>query len=69
MTEIDNAIEAIFTKRSLTGWTTDGHTGEDVNVYTFGPGKYVFSGVQENTNIAKRIFAIVGGSDPNKGRQ
>ncbi|WP_240671916.1 alkaline phosphatase [Bacillus thuringiensis] len=46
-----------------------GHTGEDVNVYAFGPGKYVFSGVQENTNIAKRIFAIVGGSDPNKGRQ
>lgn len=71
MTEIDNAIEAIFTKRSLTGWTTGGHTGEDVNVYVYvyGPGKYVFSGVQENTNIAKRIFAIVGGSDPNKGRQ
>ncbi|MED3275341.1 alkaline phosphatase [Bacillus thuringiensis serovar silo] len=69
VTEIDNAIEAIFNKRSLTGWTTGGHTGEDVNVYAFGPGKYVFSGVQENTNIAKRIFAIVGGSDPNKGRQ
>ncbi|MGG1330644.1 alkaline phosphatase [Bacillus tropicus] len=69
VTEIDNAIEAIFNKRSLTGWTTGGHTGEDVNVYAFGPGKYVFSGVQENTNIAKRVFAIVGGSDPNKGIQ
>ncbi|MHA2896499.1 alkaline phosphatase, partial [Bacillus cereus] len=69
VTEIDNAIEAIFNKCSLTGWTTGGHTGEDVNVYAFGPGKYVFSGVQENTNIAKRIFAIVGGSDPNKERQ
>lgn len=67
--KIDNAIESIFNKRSITGWTTGGHTGEDVNVYAFGPGKYVFSGVQENTNIAKRIFAIVGGSDPNKGRQ
>ncbi len=51
------------------GRRTGGHTGEDVNVYAFGPGKYVFSGVQENTNIAKRIFAIVSGSDPNKGRQ
>ncbi|WP_144497371.1 alkaline phosphatase [Bacillus toyonensis] len=69
VTQIDNAIESIFNKRSITGWTTGGHTGEDVNVYVFGPGKYVFSGVQENTNIAKRIFAIVGGSNPNKGRQ
>ncbi|PGB02983.1 alkaline phosphatase [Bacillus toyonensis] len=69
VTKIDNAIEAIFNKRSITGWTTGGHTGEDVNVYAFGPGKYVFSGVQENTNIAKRVFAIVDGSDPNKERQ
>ncbi|MGG0262049.1 alkaline phosphatase [Bacillus mycoides] len=69
VTKIDDAIEAIFNKRSITGWTTGGHTGEDVNVYAFGPGKYVFSGVQENTNIAKRVFAIVGGSDPNKERQ
>ncbi|MFH3651709.1 alkaline phosphatase, partial [Acinetobacter baumannii] len=51
------------------GWTTGGHTGEDVNVYAFGPGKYLFSGVQENTNIAKRVFDIVGGGDPNKGRR
>ncbi len=33
------------------------------------PGKYLFSGVQENTNIAKRVFDIVGGGDPNKGRR
>ncbi|WIY60364.1 alkaline phosphatase [Bacillus arachidis] len=69
VTKIDNAIEEIFNKRSFTGWTTGGHTGEDVNVYAFGPGKYLFTGVQENTNIAKRVFDIVGGGDPNKGRQ
>ncbi|MEN1934854.1 alkaline phosphatase [Paenibacillus sp. 102] len=69
VTKIDNAIEEIFNKRSFTGWTTGGHTGEDVNVYAFGPGKYLFSGVQENTNLAKRVFDIVGGGDPNKGRQ
>ncbi len=68
-TKIDNAIEAIFNKRSYTGWTTDGHTGEDVGVYAFGPGKYLFAGVQENTNLAKRVFDIVGGGDPNKGRR
>ncbi|QIE38724.1 alkaline phosphatase [Bacillus tropicus] len=69
VTKIDNTIEDIFNKRSVTGWTTGGHTGEDVNVYAFGPGKYLFSGVQENTNIAKRVFDIVGGGDPNKGRR
>ncbi|WP_459499362.1 alkaline phosphatase [Bacillus sp. C1] len=69
VTKIDNTIEEIFNKRSFTGWTTGGHTGEDVNVYAFGPGKYLFSGVQENTNLAKRVFDVVGGGDPNKGRQ
>lgn len=69
VTKIDNAIEEIFNKRSFTGWTTGGHTGEDVGVYAFGPGKYLFSGVQENTNLAKRVFDIVGGGDPNKGRR
>ncbi|PFK27923.1 alkaline phosphatase [Bacillus cereus] len=68
VTKIDSAIENIFNKRSVTGWTTGAHTGEDVNVYAFGPGKYLFSGVQENTNLAKHVFDIVGGSAPNKGR-
>lgn len=68
-TKIDNAIEAIFNKRSYTGWTTEGHTGEDVGVYAFGPGKYLFSGVQENTNLAKRVFDVIGGGDPNKGKR
>lgn len=68
VTQIDNAIEAIFNKRSYAGWTTEGHTGEDVGVYAFGPGKYLFAGVQENTNLAKRVFDIIGGGDPNKGR-
>ncbi|MEI4829364.1 alkaline phosphatase [Bacillus sp. FJAT-53711] len=69
VTTIDNAIEAIFNTRSYTGWTTGGHTGEDVGVYAFGPGKYLFAGVQENTNLAKRVFDIIGGGDPNKGRR
>ena len=29
--------KTIFDKRSYTGWTTGGHTGEDVPVYAFGP--------------------------------
>jgi alkaline phosphatase len=68
VTKIDNAIEEIFNKRSFTGWTTEGHTGEDVGVYAYGPGKHLFAGVQENTNLAKRVFEIIGGEDPNKDR-
>jgi alkaline phosphatase len=57
--DIDNAIEKIFDKRSNTGWTTGGHTGEDVPVYAFGPGKERFYGHIENTDNAKNIFDIL----------
>lgn len=59
-TEIDNAIEEIFNKRSHTGWTTGGHTGEDVNVYAYGPHKERFAGQIENTDQAKIIFDLLG---------
>lgn len=61
-TNIDNAIEAIFNTRSFTGWTTGGHTGEDVNVYAFGPGKEKLSGLIDNTEHANVFFEILGGN-------
>ncbi|QDP42126.1 alkaline phosphatase [Radiobacillus deserti] len=57
--EIDNAIERIFDARSFTGWTTSGHTGVDVNVYGYGPGKENFSGLIDNTETANNIFDIL----------
>lgn len=54
--DIDNAIEAIFNERSHTGWTTGGHTGEDVPVYAFGPASEKFAGQIDNTEIAKNVF-------------
>ncbi|ESU30107.1 alkaline phosphatase [Bacillus sp. 17376] len=57
--DIDNAIEQIFDKRSHTGWTTGGHTGEDVPAYAFGPGKERFYGQIDNTDNAKNIFDIL----------
>ncbi|KAF1677685.1 MULTISPECIES: alkaline phosphatase [Bacillus] len=54
--EIDHAIEEIFNKRSHTGWTTGGHTGEDVPVYAYGPSSETFAGQIDNTEIAKNIF-------------
>lgn len=57
--EIDNAIEKIFDTRSGTGWTTGGHTGDDVPVYAFGPQKENFVGFSDNTDQAKRIFDLL----------
>ncbi|NLP49404.1 alkaline phosphatase [Bacillus sp. RO1] len=59
LAEIDNAIERIFDLRTGTGWTTDGHTGEDVQVYAYGPGMNKFTGKIDNTDTAKEIFNIL----------
>jgi alkaline phosphatase len=59
VTEIDNAIEKIFDSRSHTGWTTGGHTGEDVPVFAYGPGKERFVGQIDNTDMAKNIFNVL----------
>lgn len=56
--DIDNAIENIFNTRSFTGWTTGGHTGEEVPVYAYGPGKENFEGLIDNTKNADVIFDI-----------
>jgi len=58
-TKIDNAIESIFNERSKTGWTTGGHTGEDVPVYAFGPSSDKFAGQIDNTDHAKIIFDLL----------
>ncbi|WP_097677914.1 alkaline phosphatase [Bacillus massilinigeriensis] len=59
VTTIDNAIEKIFDSRSHTGWTTGGHTGEDVPVFAYGPGKERFYGQIDNTDNAKIIFNLI----------
>ncbi len=59
MTDVDNAIEEIFNQRSHTGWTTGGHTGEDVPVYAYGPAKDRFAGQVDNTDHAKIIFDLL----------
>lgn len=57
--DIDQAIEQIINTRSFTGWTTSGHTGEDVNVYAFGPQSKQFAGQIDNTDHAKIIFDLL----------
>ncbi|WP_088008256.1 alkaline phosphatase [Indiicoccus explosivorum] len=55
----DDAIENIINERTLTGWTTGGHTGEDVNVYAYGPASHQFAGHLDNTDQAKIIFDLL----------
>lgn len=57
--EIDSVIEQIINNRTFTGWTTKGHTGEDVNVYAFGPESQRFTGQIDNTDHARIIFDIL----------
>ncbi|MDQ0881790.1 alkaline phosphatase [Peribacillus sp. V2I11] len=59
VTNVDNAIEAIFDNRTNTAWTTGGHTGEDVPVYAYGPYKERFAGQVDNTDHAKIIFDLL----------
>ncbi|WP_323704717.1 alkaline phosphatase [Mammaliicoccus sp. Dog046] len=53
---LQDAIQKPINDKSHTGWTTTGHTGEDVNSYAFGPGSDNYRGVIENTDNANFIF-------------
>jgi alkaline phosphatase len=59
VTEIDNAIEHIFDIRSGTGWTTGGHTGEDVIVYGFGPQSQQFAGLHDNHEVGQKVMNLI----------
>lgn len=48
---VQSVVGPIISKRAHIGWTTGGHTGEDMVLYSFGPNKPV--GVIENTEFAK----------------
>lgn len=58
--KLEDVIQAPINKKSNTGWTTNGHTGEDVNTYAFGPGADQFRGNIDNTDNAKNIFNFFG---------
>ncbi|MCX7774210.1 MAG: alkaline phosphatase, partial [Clostridia bacterium] len=51
-----NAIVGpMISTRAAIGWTTTGHTGEEVTLYTYLPGDQRITGVIDNTDIAKII--------------
>lgn len=50
---------ALINERSHTGWTTTGHTGDDVQVFSYGENSRDFAGNINNTDIAKKLFAYL----------
>ncbi len=46
--------------RIAADWQSKGHTAADVPLYAFGPGAARFAGVLDNTDIPKRIAALLG---------
>nr|WP_263313139.1 alkaline phosphatase [Mammaliicoccus sp. Marseille-Q6498] len=56
---LQDAIQQPINDKSHTGWTTTGHTGEDVNSYAYGPGSENYNGVIDNTDNAKFIFSFL----------
>jgi len=53
-------VTRLIDKRTNSGWTSDGHTAIDVPVFAFGKQSDVFNGLQDNTEIAKKIFTLLG---------
>ena len=54
------AIKQIINARTNTGWTSSGHTAVDVPVFAFGSHSTQFNGKEDNTDIAKHIFSLLG---------
>jgi len=57
---VDNAVKTIIDQRTNTGWTTGGHTAVDVQVFAMGANADRFKGKIDNTDIAKKIFGLLG---------
>lgn len=54
------AYSEIVSRRAIVGWTTNGHTGIDVNLYAFGPGSRLFVGNFDNTHVGRMIASLMG---------
>ncbi|MDP4461290.1 alkaline phosphatase [Staphylococcus hyicus] len=63
--KLQDAVQKPINEQSHTGWTTYGHTGEDVNTYAYGPGSNQWQGNIDNTENATHIFDFLGNNVKN----
>eukprot|EP01117_Protostelium_nocturnum_P002963 TRINITY_DN1389_c0_g1_i2.p1 TRINITY_DN1389_c0_g1~~TRINITY_DN1389_c0_g1_i2.p1 ORF type:complete len:534 (-),score=158.00 TRINITY_DN1389_c0_g1_i2:72-1673(-) len=52
-------ISSYFAKRADIGWTTDAHTGVDINVYGYGPDSEKLRGNMENVEVGKVVSSLL----------
>jgi alkaline phosphatase len=52
-------IKLLIDVKTNTGWTSNGHTGIDVQVFATGSGAKAFNRHQTNTDIATQLFSVL----------
>ncbi|NBC86633.1 MAG: alkaline phosphatase [Bacteroidetes bacterium] len=67
-TKIGNALDSyalnfvvsdMIERRAVIGWTTRGHTAVDVNLYAYGPGRNLFQGNIDNTEVGDILSSLM----------
>ena len=59
-------INNYISENAYIGWTTKGHTGEDVPLYIYHPDGFTLHGTIDNTQIANYISEMLGLQSDNK---
>lgn len=57
---LNYTVGPMISKRAGIGWTTGGHTGGDVVLYTYAPNGDRPTGVIDNTDVAKYMARVLG---------
>ncbi|NLZ53881.1 MAG: alkaline phosphatase, partial [Thermoanaerobacteraceae bacterium] len=57
--EINEAVGPIISRRAVLGWTSHGHTGNDVVLYMYHPRGYKYCGVIDNSDINKYMQEVL----------
>jgi len=53
-------LTELIGRRAVVGWTSNGHTAVDVNLYAFGPGAERLMGSFENDEIGRLLAELMG---------
>lgn len=56
---VQQLVLGYFNKYTSTGWTTNGHTGEDVQVFSYGMYRHLFEGAMDNTDIHNALLRCI----------
>ncbi|MDD2467416.1 MAG: alkaline phosphatase [Desulfobulbus sp.] len=59
---LQRVVAPMLSRRARLGWTTNGHTGGDPYLFSFGPGR--ISGLWENVDIGKYVANTLGFTFP-----